>query len=349
MKKMIRRRAVGTVIVGCVLTLAGLTFAEAGERDGTFAMGTAGAQSKPKLARNLAGLKGPFDLAGERNPETCYYIQETQYISMGFDGKRKGIDTYTVKMRMVPAALSKKAGDEYTVREFSVKLGGADAETIPALAGWSYVFNMGAPGMDGKGQVFGIPHEKFEDLTTSSGGKLSGPAAYPVYNSFIDFHSYCDIFARPWKSGSGVQDLKEPGQSIRHASAFSVAPVNLGKGIKEGSVFRNGEIRLTFKGIGLVDGAACAIIGYDSGESSLKMIMPMSADKDIIMEGGSEYLGDICIDLETRWVRRATLDEFVVSLTRVPAMGPGGQGTNNQSYTVRHILTRMVSREEYER
>jgi hypothetical protein len=206
-----------------------------------------------------------------------------------------------------------------------------------------------APGIDGKGRVFGIPHEKFEVLTTSRGGKLAGPAAYPIYNSFIDIHSYCDIFARPQKGGAGVQDLKEPGQSIRHATAFSVAPVNLGKGIKEGSVFRNGEIRLTFKGVGLVDGAACAIIGYDSGESSMKMIMPMSADKDIIMEGGSEYLGDICIDLETRWVRRATLDEFVVSLTRVPAMGPGGQGTNNQSYTVRHILARMVSREEYER
>lgn len=350
MKKMMRRRALGAVAAVGILALAGMAFAKTGARGGAYAAGTAGPQSKPGLAGNLAGLKGPFDLGAERKPEICYYIQETRYISMGFDGKRKGMDTsYTVKMRMVPAALSKKGGDEYTVREFSVKSGDAAAETIPELAGWSYVFNADAPGIDGKGQVFGIPHEKFENLTTSRGGKLAGPAAYPVYNSFIDFHSYCDVFARPAKGGAGIQDLREPGRSIRHAAAFSTAPIDLGKGIKEGSIFRNGDIRLTFKGIGLVDGAACAIIGYDSGESSLKMIMPMSAGKDIIVEGGSEYLGDIFIDLETRWVRRATLDEFVVSLTNVPAMEPGGQATNAQNYTVRHILVRMVGREEYER
>jgi len=343
MNKMMRVRVALIAILACVGFMAGA--ADAGS-----AATAAGVQAKAKLAKNLAGLNGPFDLAGERKPEVCYFIQETQFIHLGFDGKRTGIETYTVKVKGVPAALSGTGGEEYTVREFSVRTGEGPAETIPALAGWSYVFSVGASGMDEKGQVFGIPHAKFENLTTSRGKKLSTVESYPVYNSFIDFHAFCDVFARPTAAG-GIQDLKEIGQSIRHAAAFTEPPVNLGKGIKEGSVFRNGDVRLVFKGIGLVDGAACAVVGFDSGESTLKMIMPMTADKDIVTVGGSEYLGDIYIDLATRWVRKVTLDEFVVTETRLPSMGQGaaGPGQKIQAYTVRHLLTRMVSREEFEK
>ncbi|MCX6567945.1 MAG: hypothetical protein NT147_02700 [Candidatus Aminicenantes bacterium] len=294
----------------CLAVLAGVAgvAAAAGVGSGTTA---AGVKAKAKLAKNLAGLNGPFDLAGERKPEVRYYIQETQFVHIGFDGKRTGMETYT----------------------------------------WSYIYSESSGDIDDKGQVFGIPHAKFENLTTSRGGKLAGPASYPIYNSFIDFHGFCDIFARPMKGGAGIQDLKAVGQSIRHAAAFSEPPVNLGKGIKEGSVFRNGDVRLVFKGVSLVDGAACALVGYDSGESTLKMIMPMTADKDIVTVGGSEYLGDIYIDLATRWVRKVTLDEFVVTETRLPAMGqgPAAQGQKIQAYTVRHLLTRMVSREEFEK
>jgi len=344
MNKMMRVMVTLIALLACVVYMA--------EAAGAGSAATAaGVQAKAKLAKNLAGLNGPFDLAGERKPEVRYFVQETQFIHIGFDGKRTGIETYTVKMKGVPAALSGKGGDEYTVREFSVRTGEGTAETIPALAGWSYVFSVGASGQDEKGQVFGIPHAKFENLTTSRGNVLPAVASYPIYNSFIDFHGFCDLFARPMKGGAGIQDLKEIGQSIRHAAAFTEPPVNLGKGIKEGSVFRNGDVRLVFKGIGLVDGAACAVIGYDSGESTLKMIMPMTAEKDIVTVGGSEYLGDIYIDLATRWVRKVTLDEFVVTETRLPSMGQGaaGPGQKIQAYTVRHLLTRMVSREEFEK
>ena len=312
---------------------------------------TAGDQSKAKLPKSLAGLNGPFDLAGERKAEVRYYIQETQVVHFGFDGKRTGLETYTVKMRCVPAALSGKGGDEFTVREFSVRAGEGQADTIPALAGWSYVFSVGASGMDEKGQVFGIPHAKFEGLVDSRGAALSAIASYPVYNSFIDFHGFCDVLARPTAAGGGIQDLRTIGQQIVHDSAFSEPPVNLGSGIKEGSVFRNGEVKLVFKGLSLVDGAACAIVGHDSGESTLKMIMPMTADKDIVTVGGSEYLGDIYIDLATRWVRKVTLDEFVITETRLPAMGqgPAGQGQKILAYTVRHLIIRLVSREEFEK
>ena len=340
--------SVGVVMLAALAVLVGTLAGAAGAGSAATA---AGVQAKAKLAKNLAGLNGPFDLAGERKPEVNYFIQETTVIRMGFDGKRISSETFTLKLKCVPGALSGKGGDEFTVREFSIRAGEGQDETIPALAGWSYVFSVGASGKDEKGQVFGIPHAKFENLTTSRGAKLPAIASYPVYNSFIDFHAFCDVFARPTAAGGGIQDLRTIGQQIVHDSAFSEPPVNLGSGIKEGSVFRNGEIKLVFKGLSLVDGAACAVVGFDSGESTLKMIMPLSADKDIVTVGGSEYLGDIHIDLATRWVRKVILDEFVGTETRLPAMGqgPAAQGQKIPAYTVRHLLIRLVSREEFEK
>ena len=332
-----------TSVAVCVLALA-LSLTAAAE-----APAVAGdAQARSALPKNLAGLSGPFDLSGPLKPEIRYYIQSTEFVHLGFDGKRTGAETYTVKLMVVPAALSGKDGDEYTVREFTIRNGGQEAETIPALSGWSYVFNLEESGKDEKGQVLGIPHAKFLGLTTSRGTKLSSVASYPVYNSFIDFHAFNDVFARPTPAGGGIQDLRLIGHVVRHASAFSEPAVDLGEGIKPGSVFRNGDVKLVFKGISVVDGAACAVIGYDSGESTLKMIMPMGADKEIVTEGGSEYLGDLYIDLATRWVRKVTLDEFVVTETRLPATG-AATGQKIPAYTVRHLLTRQVGREEFEK
>jgi hypothetical protein len=309
----------------------------------------ASVQAKAKLPQNLSGLNGPFDLAGALKTEVRYYVQETQFVHIGFDGKRTGSETYTVKMRCIPAALSGKGGDEYTIGKFSMRTGDGQAETIPDLAGWSYVFKVTASGKDDKSQVFGIPHSKFENLTTSRGSKLPAAACYIVYNTFIDFHGFNDVFGRPTAEGRGIQDLRTIGQKIVHDAAFTEAPVNLGSNIKEGSVFRNGEIKLLFKGISMVDGAACAVVGYDSGECTLRAIMPMSADKDIEMVGGSEYLGDLYIDLGTRWVRKVTLDEFVPGETRLPALGQEAAGQKIQIYTVRHLLTRMISKDEFEK
>ena len=331
-------------ILACVMFLAG------GAGTGSGAM-AAGGQAKSKLPKNLAGLNGPFDLSGELKPEVRYYIQESAVVRMGVDGKRISSETFTLKLKCVPAVLSGKGGDEYTCAEMRIRSADGTTATIPALAGWTYVFKYIASGQDDQGQVFGIPHAKFENLTTSRGAKLPAIASYPVYNSFIDFHGFNDAFARPIPGGKGIQDLKTIGQGIIHSAAGTEPPVNLGKGIKEGSFFKNGEVVLVLKGLGLVDGAACAVIGFDSGESTLKMIMPMTADKDIVTVGGSDYLGDIYVDLATRWVRKVTLDEFVLTETSLPAMGqgPAAQGQKIQAYTVRHVLIRLVSREEFEK
>jgi hypothetical protein len=261
---------------------------------------------------------------------------QTQFIHIGFDGKRTGMETYLLRLRCVPAALSGKSLDEYTCQEFGLQLNGNSIATIPALKLFSYQFNM-MSGIDGKGPVFGIPHERFEDLTDSMGNKLSPDIRYAVYNNFIDFHSLNDIFSRPMKFGKGIQELKHFGDKIVHATAFTEAPISLGTAIKSGSTFHNGEITLEFKGICTVDEVACAIVGYDSGESNFRMTFALGNELDAITKGGSEYKGDMYIDLETGWVRKVTLDEFVVT---------EAEKTNSPSkvygYTVRHLLLRLV-------
>ena len=130
-----------------------------------------------------------------------------------------------------------------------------------------------------------------------------------------------------------INDLRTIWQRIVRAAAFSESPVNLGAGIKEGSVFRNGEVTLELKGLSFVDGAACVILGYDSGESTLRMIMPLVADKDMETVGGSEYKRDIYFDLESGLVRKVTMDEFVVPEIKLSAPGP-----KIMVSTVRHLL-----------
>ena len=57
--------------------------------------------------------------------------------------------------------------------------------------------------------------------------------AYYVYNAFIDFHGFCNVFAEPTTGGKGIQDLKSIGDKIVHAAAFTEPPVNLGSGIEK--------------------------------------------------------------------------------------------------------------------
>jgi len=99
---------------------------------------------------------------------------------------------------------------------------------------------------------------------------------------------------------------------------------------------------LEFKGICTVDEVACAIVGYDSGESNFRMTLALGNGLDAVMKGGSEYKGDMYIDLETGWVRKVTLDEFVVTeaeATNAPSKVYG--------YTVRHLLLRLVDQLYY--
>ncbi|MGB6865140.1 MAG: hypothetical protein WBE11_05560, partial [Candidatus Aminicenantaceae bacterium] len=103
-------------------------------------------------------LQQEFELAGERSPERRYYLMETKVVKYALDGKRTGVDTLRLKLEYVPASISGKDQDEYICKRFTVQQGTESAASIPALAGWSYVF---VDGYDKEGRVFGIDHERF--------------------------------------------------------------------------------------------------------------------------------------------------------------------------------------------
>jgi hypothetical protein len=290
----------------------------------------------------LAKLEQPFDLAGERTPDVQYFRMGTQYVYIGFDGKRKGIETYNLKLKCTPAAMSGNSGDKYTCGGLELLSNDNPPVSIPSLYGWTYVLKMNSSGKTENEPLLGIPHGKFEDISDSRGNKLD---SYKVYANFVDFHAPLnDFFPRSVSWGNGIQDIKRVGEKITHASSFQTAPINMGKRIKAGSEFQNGNVSLEFKGLGVVEGSACAVIGFDSGEGTLKVLMSIGTDMEIETVGGSQFKGDIYIDLATRWVRKATMDEFVITETRMPGPAP-----KIDAYTVRHILMRMIGKEEYER
>ncbi|MBN1505800.1 MAG: hypothetical protein JW955_03085 [Sedimentisphaerales bacterium] len=265
-------------------------------------------------------LRQTFDFAAPRSPQAQWFDMETVVITYGPDGKRVNTDILRLHLKGTPARVAGKDADEYTCIRFAVKFGPGSEVTVPALANWTYPYKMTATGMDEKGQVLGIDHAKFEKLLDANGQPLPPDKAYYVYNAFIDFHAFCNIFAEPIIGGKGIQDLKSIGDKIVHAAAFTEPPVNLGSNIAKGSTFKNGEVTLEWKGLSLVDGAACAIVTYDSGQSSFQMIVNPMPNMEVRSVGASHYKGDIHIDLATRWPRKVTMDELVVAQSVVPAL-----------------------------
>jgi hypothetical protein len=295
------------------------------------------------LERLRQDLEGPFDLSVDRKPQTQYYQMQTQFIHIGFDGKRTGVETYLLRLCCDPAAVSGKDLDEYTCREFGLQLGSAGIVTIPGLRLFTYQFDY-MSGVAGKGPMFGIPQELFEGMKDSFGNQLAPDICYAAYNNFVDFHALSDVFARPLKYIKGIEQLKSVGDRIVHPGAFTEAPVSLNGVVRPGSIFRNGELSLELKGISLVDDRPCALVNYDSGESTLRMSFIQVDNEDVMMEGGSEYTGDLYIDLDSGWVRKVTLNESVVTQTSTasrPNKIPG--------YTVRHILLRLISQQDFEK
>ena len=129
-------------------------------------------EEKRKMKEVVQVLRGPFDLSVERKPESQYFHMQTQFVHIGFDGKRTGTETYLLRLRCIPAALSGKNLNEYTCREFGLRINTGAIATIPALQSWTYRFDL-MSGVDGKGPVFGISHDRFEGITDSLGDRKS--------------------------------------------------------------------------------------------------------------------------------------------------------------------------------
>jgi hypothetical protein len=241
-----------------------------------------------------------FDLGGKRASSLQFFVMASKLTVHTPDGKRVGTDIYRLRLKCNPVQPGED-GEEYVCARFTFQPEGGAEMDIPALADWKYVFK---PSGDKKGHIFGIDRAKFDGIADSAGKALRPDQAFHVYNAFIDFRSVCNVFAERTKAGRGIQDLKRIGDKIVHASAFTEPSVG------PGSFFKNGEVTLEFKGLSRINGKSCALIGYDSGESSFKVATTT---------GSSHYFGDIYRDLAGGWVQKATMTEIVVSETTQPA------------------------------
>ena len=259
-------------------------------------------------------LAQDFNLGGQRSMERHYFHIQNNYIKYQQNGERAVRESYSVLLSCEPG----EHGDTCTCHRFIIKLDEME-NAIPELENWTYLFNPGEDGLDEHGQVLSIPHDKFANLTTTDGTPINEEHRYAIYNSFIDFHGF-NIFVNSMQDGSGIEDLHRIGDKIVHDAAYSEPPVNLGSAIKEGSVFRNGEVTLTLKGISKINDKICALVGFDSGESSFSMKMEPMPNMLVNTDGSSHYFGDLYVDLDSHWLQRADMAEFVVSETLIPSM-----------------------------
>lgn len=280
-------------------------------------------------------LRHGYNLVPLHSKDTQYYEMESRLQKHALDGTPLGRDIYRLHLRCVSSA-DQSHGDEYTCLKFTVQVNNSAEVSIPSLANWKYFFSLTPGKEENKDLVLGIAHDKFEKLTDENGKLLPVENTYHVYNAFIDFHTM-SVFGEKTTGGSGVQDLKHIGDKIIHNASFSQPRVSLGTQVAEGSWFKNGEITLAFKGLGLMNEKACAILGYDSGESSFNMRMKPTPNMEIKTKGSSHYWGDIYKGLASGWIQKATLHEMVISETIVPGMADKINSVIERSININNV------------
>jgi hypothetical protein len=286
-------------------------------------------------------LAGDVRLTGVPDSTPGCYRMITEYVRIEPDGRRVAPDVHDLWIECAP-----EPGGEIkvTCRRYTFREGDSAAVAIPALGGWSYRFRRSATGLDERGWIFGIDQARFAQLADERGAVLPKAVAYCMFNAFVDFHSFCQVFAERTSGGAGIQDLHRIGQKVVHAAARLEAPISLAGFAEPGSVFRLGEVTLELKGLSLVDGRRCALVGYDSGDASLRMTVRPAPQVSLEVRGSSHFFGDLYVDLASQTVRKAALAEFVVQET-------SGAVLPQKIRTVveRKILLRALSKEEFER
>ncbi|MGH8020550.1 MAG: hypothetical protein ACREIA_20150 [Opitutaceae bacterium] len=242
----------------------------------------------------------------QRAPCEKKYQFETDYIAYASDGSRTAAEKVIMK-----CAVSIDGSGQQTLKCLEFALVDNDGRTrrIPSLAGWKNSMDLAAA------EVLGVPHADFQNLTTEDGTALRPDLNHRVYNTFIDFYTFNNVFGRPAPDGAGrdIADLQKMGQPIEHYTACSKPPANLGNAVKEGSYFKNGRVTLQWLGCGEVARQSCAIVRFDSGESSFQMLMEPVPNTPMQVKGGSHYWGDLFINLDDYWVERATFKEIAMT------------------------------------
>ena len=292
-------------------------------------------------SNDLGVFNRSFQLGGDRSHEKQFFISETEVKTFNPDGSLATKDNYILYLKYVPS--NETEHEFYECSRFEIQTNDSITRTVPSLEGWTYRPLLEGSAMDKNNYVFGIDHKKFDNLVDNSNNPFPPEKSYLIYNSFIDFHAFCNVIAEEKSGLKGIQDLHKIGDKVIHYASHSKPPVNLGSAIKKGSYFENGEITLELKGLSKVNEKEAAIVHYDSGESSFKMIMEPMPGTIINTRGRSHYFGDIFIDLDTKWIQKISIAEIVVAQSKLPF-----PPNEISSIAERHSQILNVSKKEYE-
>ncbi|MFH0736079.1 MAG: hypothetical protein V1773_16615 [bacterium] len=282
-----------------------------------------------------------FQLGGKSSSQEQFFICQTEVKTFNLDGTLAAKDNYILYLKYTHPNKTEK--EFYECSHFEIQTNDSIIRTVPSLEGWTYSPVIDGTGMDENNYVFGIDHKKFDNLVDKKNTPFAPEISYFIYNMFIDFHSFCNVFAEERSGMKGIQDLHKIGDKVIHYASNSKPPVNLGGNIKEGSYFENGEITLQLTGLSKVNEKETAIVHYDSGESSFKMIVEPMPNMIINTVGRSHYFGDIYLDLNTKWVQKVFMAEVVIAQSKLPF-----QPNQISSVVERQCLILNVSKDEFE-
>jgi len=282
-------------------------------------------------------LSRPFNFDRPHKPEAQQFEMSSTMTIKAPNGKNSSVTIYRLSLACEPEHLTH--GHRYTCLGFTVSHDETMPVALPSLEGWNYVFTHQPGERDERGRTLGIDHAPFEHLVDASGTPLSELDSYHVYNAFIDFHAF-EVFSDPSLSGPGIQNLQHVGEKVVHASSHSKPSTTLGRSVSTGSWFQNGEVTIEFAGLGKIDSSLCAIISVDSGASSFRMLTNPAPEAKLSTEGSSHYWATIYKDVDTMWIRRATLTELVVSETVLPGTASPVHGVAERSIVLTNVPVR---------
>lgn len=275
----------------------------------------------PSCQDPVTWLGQSFALTGPRTPETRRFKMETKVVYIEADGTRGTPVVLRLELEASPVGESEEQGHRYQCLGTTYQRGEEPEVGIPSLKGYAYVLRRNEDGsfhQDGK--IFGLDHGRFQSLVDDHGNPMPPEMCFSLHNMFVDFHAFCDQFARSTASGKGgMQDLRRVGDRIVHEAAFSNPTEQLTGSTGQGSEFRNGEVTLRFVGLSLVDERPCAVVHFDSGDSSFNIAVNHSPELQLNSVGAAHYWGDLFLELESKWVRQCVMGEFTVSQTSLGA------------------------------
>ena len=245
-------------------------------------------------------------LSAPRIAGSASYRFTTEYKTYAPDGTELSSEKTILDNKIKLDASGKQT---LTCTEFRLVDAEGNELSIPELRGYQNVMQPDAE------EVLGINHADFVGIKTDDNTPLSPELQYRVYNTFVDFYTFNNVFAQPVPDevGGSIDDLHQIGQVVEHHSAYSSPPVDLADSVKKGSYFKNGRVTLKWKGSSEINGSPCEIVDFDSGESSFEMFMEPAPEMNIHVKGGSQYWGDLLINSDSMWVEEANFIEIVIS------------------------------------